>query len=74
MPQQGGEERGEKQYMEDTQLLMLDKCEMPTVAFHALLREQPNEALLHLSFILIQAHSSINSQYSLRNLLNALIY
>lgn len=72
MPQQGGEERGEEQSREDMQLLMLDKCEMPTVAFHAVLREQPNETLLSLSFILIQAHSSLNSQCSL-HLLNTLI-
>ncbi|MCJ8739974.1 hypothetical protein PDJAM_G00053540, partial [Pangasius djambal] len=52
---------------------MLDKCEMPTVAFHALLREQPNEALLSLPFILIQACSSLNSLCSL-HLLNAFIY
>lgn len=73
MPQQGGEERGGEQCREDMQLLMLDKCEMPTVAFHALLRDQPNEALLSPPFILLQAHSSLSSQCS-RHLLNSLIY
>lgn len=72
MPQRGGEERGEGQCREDMQLLMLNKCEMPTVAFHALLREQLNETLLSPPFILIQAHSSLNSQRSLHRL-NALI-
>lgn len=73
MPQQGGEARGIGAVQEDMQLLMLDKCEMPTVAFHALLREQRNETLLSLLFILIQVHSSVNSKGSL-HLLNVLIY
>lgn len=40
MPQQGGD--AGKRRGEGTQLLTLDKCKMPTVAFRALLRDQPN--------------------------------
>lgn len=39
------------------QLLILDKCEMPTVAFHALLGDRLNEAWLCVSLILLQACS-----------------
>ncbi len=44
------------------QLLILDKCEMPTVAFHALLGDRLNEAWLCVSLILLQACSCSTDQ------------